>query len=124
MLNTYHYIGKLTLKNRIDKMEYTVVRKIEHDILSNNISEIINQIYCSSCPFISVNISQANGSHSLNRSGWLNIKPDNYGVFGLHIDDFPFELELDERTGQNIEIHIIHLEEKEIKQKKALEDKS
>jgi hypothetical protein len=120
MLNKYHFAGKLTLSQSIDTMEYGVVTKTDHDILFNNITDILNEIYLSSSPFISVRISQNNGSHCINKSGQLNNRPDRYGVFGLHIDDFPLELELDERTGQDIDITIKHLEEKEFK-KKVLE---
>lgn len=123
MLNKHHFVGKLTLSSRIDKMIYLIPTKLEHDFLSNNISSLLEEIHKSSSPFISVNIRQTNGSHSISRSGQLNIRHDKYGVSGLHIDDFPLELELDERVGQVIDINIKHLEEKEIK-KKALEDVS
>ena len=125
MLNTHHIVGKLTLSSEIKKMEYLMISKTEHDYKSQSITNILEKVYSSLSPFISVMIRTLNDSLKIIHKGELNKCKDKYGICGYCIDNFALESELFNLTGQEIEIHIKHLERKENKKKdKVLEELS
>jgi hypothetical protein len=120
MLNKFHYVGKLTLANRIDKMNYGIFNNSTSNISFDSITDILDTIYHSSSPFLKISIRVLDDSLLIRHKGKLNISPDQYGVCDYCVDEFALGLELFKLTGNEIEIHIEHLEEKEIK-KKVLE---
>ena len=125
MSNSYKFVGKLTLSSEIRKMEYLIISKTERDYRSQNITNILDEIYSSPSPFISVMIKTLGDSIKIIHTGELNIKKDKYGIHTYHIDNFCLEDELFDLVGSQIEIHIKHLEENEIKkEKKVLEEES
>jgi len=126
MLSINKFQGKLTLSSEIRKMEYLIISKTERDYRSQNITNILDTIYNNTSPFISVMINTLDDSFKFIHTGELNKSKDKYGIYGYCIDDFALESELFNLTGQEIEIHIKHLEENEIKknEKKVLEAKS
>jgi hypothetical protein len=102
-------------------MNYGIFNNSTSNIRFDSITDILNEISHSPSPFIKISIRVLDDSLLIRHKGELNIMKDHYGVFDYCIDNFALGLELFNLTGKEIEIHIEHLEEKEIKYKKVLE---
>ena len=130
MINKYHFAGKLSLSNvNLSKMNYGVVNNSTSNITFNSITDILDDIYHSESPYISITIRTLDDSTKLIHKGELNICRDKHGVYdycvsGSQNHNFALGLELFHLTGKEMAIHIEHLEQKEIKQTKVLEEVS
>jgi D-lyxose ketol-isomerase len=116
----HHFVGKLTLTNRIDKIDYCVITKTDRDLINNNITNILNEIYYSNSPYISIELKTLDNSIKLIHKGELNIQKDKWNVLDYCVDNFALGLELFNLTNKDIDITIKHLDEKEFK-KEVLE---
>lgn len=107
MKNTFS--GILKLKDDLSQMDYFTYDTSKQE--SKSISKLLDEIYDKSKSkeiYISIKYDRygTGESHKITKHGTLNRSKDIHGVECYFIDTYPLELELDELTGEYVEIFI------------------
>ena len=104
-----YFSGKLKLKDSLNEMDYFTYDSSKPE--SKSISQLLNEIYDKSKTKeidLSIRYHRSNSGeyHKITKYGILNRKTDMYGVECYFINNYPLELELDQLTGEYVEIFI------------------
>lgn len=104
-----YFSGELKLKDSLNEIDYFTYDKVKPE--SKSISELLNEIHTKSKKkeiYISIQYKRSNSgeSHLITKQGVLKRHKDRYGVEGYFIDNYPLELDLDQLTGEYVEIFI------------------
>lgn len=104
-----YFTGILKLKENLNEMDYFTYNssKTESKSISNLLSNIYNKSKTKEIDF-SIQYKRSNSGefHRIVKSGILNRNKDLYGVECYFIDEYPLELDLDQLTGEYVEIFI------------------
>lgn len=104
-----YFSGELKLKDNLSEMDYFTYDSSKPE--SKSISELLNEIHTKSKSkeiYISIQYKRSNSgeSHKITKQGILKRHKDRFEVECYFIDNYSLELELDELTGEYVEIFI------------------
>jgi len=98
----FYFNGKLSLSDSQDKMDYIITDLVDHE--EKSITKILDEVYASKDKLVRATIRIYDNGHSVYGMGQLFISRDRFHTEGYHIGSLPFELQLFELVGKNIEL--------------------
>lgn len=107
-MQNHYFNGTLTISDSLsnsNRMNYIVTSPVSE---TKSITDILDKIYSSDVcnKLVRVALRIYDNNHIINKMGSLLLARDKFHVESYHINSLPFELQLDELVGRNVELYL------------------